>query len=186
MKKYKTSVLSDKRNKELEQSAIERKDRKKKRLIKQLMKPEVREKALRNAAKSRFFKVKTLNEKQHKAIMLMADFMNDWSPEYICGQCNICLATLYNWRNDPFFIKELDKEITRRKTMFRLEAHRRLFKQVKKGNPRLILQYLKMVGDFAPEKMEIVEKEDVGKLSDGELDKEIERLQNELGLRDSE
>jgi len=139
-----------------------------------------RKKVLEGAARARFFKVKILNEKQHKAIALLSDFINCWGPEYIAGQVGINIATLYNWRNDPFFIKELDKEITRRRSMFRMEAHRQLFKQIKKGKPRLLLAYLKMTGDFK-EQLEITEKtpDDV---SEDKLDEEIQRLQDELGI----
>lgn len=189
VKKFDTrndGILPLARVKEIEKSKEERKARLKAKRIKELMKPEVRKKALENAAKARFFKVTVLSEKQHKAINLMADFMNDWGPEYIAGQCNINIATLYNWRNDPFFIKALDKEITRRQTMFRLEAHRRLFKQIKKGNPRLLLAYLKMTGDFK-EKLEVTDgdKKDLDSMNETQLDAEIQRLTDELGLRDS-
>jgi hypothetical protein len=177
-------ILKQSRVKEIAESAEKRKEKLKSNRIKQLMKPEVREKALMNAAKARFFKVKVLNEKQLKAVTLMSDFMNDWSPEYICGQCSINLATLYNWRNDPFFIKALDKEITRRQTMFRLEAHRKLFKQIKKGNPRLLLAYLKMTGDMK-ERVEVTDgdnKKDLDSMNESQLDAEIQRLSDELGI----
>jgi hypothetical protein len=169
---------------EMAKSAEWRRARKKNRLTKQLLKPEVRAKAMAGLRRARFYQVKILNEKQHKAIALLADFINCWGPEYICGQAGINLATLYNWRNDPFFIKELDKEITRRRSMFRLEAHRQLFKRIKKGNPRLLLSYLKMTGDFK-EQVEITEKTTDDK-NETELDNEIQELQDELGITSRE
>ena len=172
---------SEKRQQEIEANKLLRVARRRHKVWKRLTDPKVKEKSLREAQRARFFKVKILNEKQHKAIELLSDFMNCWSPLYICGQCEISLATLYKWRNDPFFLRELDKEITRRRTIFRLEAHRHLFRMIKRGKPRLLLAYLKMTGDFT-QKVEITDKTNVDDMKESELDREIEQLSDELGI----
>jgi hypothetical protein len=148
-----------------------------------LMTPKGREKATAARRYAQFYKVKVLNEKQHHCIALLSDFMNNWPTEYIIGQVGINKHTYYQWRNDPFFLKELDKEITRRRTMFRLEAHRQIFKAIRQAKGRgikLLLTYLKMTGDLK-EHVEISEKT-TDDLNETQLDEQIQRLSDELGL----
>lgn len=150
---------------------------------KHLVTPKNQEKKLIELRRAKFFKVRVLSSRQLKGIQLMSDFMNCWSPDYIAGQCGVSIAHLYKWRNDPFFMKELNQEITRRKTMMRLEAYKQLFKAVRRGKPMLLLAYLKMTGDFA-EKIEVKDTtNEVKKESD--LDAEIQMLQDELGISKS-
>lgn len=125
---------------------------------------------------------KILSAKQHKAIQLLTDFMNNWSPDYIAGQCGVTVAMIHRWKHDPFFLYELDKEITRRKTTYRLEAYKQLFRMIKK--PRVLLAYLKMTGDFT-EKIEIADK-NVDELQENELDREINRIARELSVSGTE
>ena len=171
---------SPKRLEEIMTSKANRARRKREKFLKKVLDPLSMRKKVAALRMNQLLEVKVLSEKQHKCIALLADFMNCWSPEYIIGQCEITLKTLYAWRNDPFFLKELDKEITRRKTVMRLEAHRLLFRLLKRGKPRILLAYLKMTGDFK-EQVEVTEKtsDDMNEL---ELDKKIQELQDELGV----
>src|SRR6266581_4177126 len=61
-----------------------------------------------SAAKLR---TRILSDKQRVAIALMVDFVHNFSYEYVASRVGVDIQTFYNWRNDPLFLRELDKEI---------------------------------------------------------------------------
>lgn len=124
-----------------------------------------------------------ITTKQRIALSYLVDFGKTYSPEYIAAQAGVSHQTLSNWRNDPVFIKALNRELDIRRTRMRLEAFRRLYKRLNQGSDKILLAYLKMTGDLgdninlktqAPHKVQ----------SEGEVDKEIAALKAELGELD--
>jgi hypothetical protein len=127
----------------------------------------------------------TITGKQSKAIELLLDFQNNWPPEYIAAQCGVSTRTIHNWRNDPIFLRTLDKEITSRRTRVRLEAFRMLFKKIKFGNAKFLKMYLELTGDLK-QHIKIEDEQTVDSRSEGEVDKELDKLRAELGVHDAE
>jgi hypothetical protein len=125
------------------------------------------------------FRVRTLNERQRKAILMLADFVHDYPKRYIAQAVGVSVVTLWAWRNDPLFIQELDREITRRKSAFRLEAYKHFFRRIRRGNKVAIRDYFKITGDLKHQVV-IENKEEI---PESALDEEIQRLQKELGVR---
>ena len=125
------------------------------------------------------YRVRTLSEKQRKAVMMLADFTHDYTKRYIANQCGVTTMALWFWRNDPLFISELDKEITRRKTVFRPEAYKHLFRRIRRGQWSAIKDYFKMTGDLKHQ-ITVENIEDMPKSLD-QLDQEIQQLQTQLG-----
>lgn len=125
-------------------------------------------------------KPKILDKVQRMAIALMCDFANTYTDKQIYTRLGVSSADFYKWKNDPLFIRELDKEITRRQNYMRLIAYRNVFRSINRGNMKDTWNYLKMIGDLR-ETMDIRDRtgEDVEK-SDSELAKEILDLQSEL------
>lgn len=125
-------------------------------------------------------KPKILDKVQRMAIALMCDFANTYTDKQIYTRLGVSSSDFYKWKNDPLFIRELDKEITRRQNYMRLIAYRNVFRSINRGNMKDTWNYLKMIGDLR-ETMDIRDRtgEDVEK-SDSELAKEIIDLQSEL------
>ena len=128
---------------------------------------------------NRLYKMQELDERQRKAIILLSDPMHTYSNRYIAYACGVTRQSLYNWRNDPLFIQELDKEITKRKTSMRTEAYRHVYRWIRQGNKPMIKFYLKMTGDL---KEHIVHEQADSHKSNTELDAEIKSLSSELGI----
>lgn len=124
---------------------------------------------------------RVLNDKQRHLVSLLADFMNRWPAAYIQNQVGINQKTYRRWRNDPLVIAELDKEITRRKTLFRKEAYFQLLKLLQKGNTKALMMYFKMTGDLR-EHIDITETPGEAEGSENEIDQEIAQLSRELGV----
>ena len=178
MEEKKFSILSASRLKTLDERALQRTTK-----IKHQTK---REKKLRSIAAIRFHRsqVKELNEKQRHLIALLTDFTRKPNQTEVCAEIQITTNTYCKWRNDPFFLQELDKEISRRRTFPRLEAMRHVFKQVNRGNMRVIRDFLKMTGDYK-EKVELTTLP-IEELPEEELNLEIERLSSELGIESTD
>lgn len=119
-----------------------------------------------------------IKEKHKMAIALLTDFFHEYSVEQICAVIGVNPVTLRKWRQNPEFIKLLDEEITRKKTVMRLEAYKTVFKKIRKGDGKMTLAYLKMTGDLEENvnlKVKALEQMDTD-----ELDKEIEQLEARL------
>jgi hypothetical protein len=178
MEERKLSILSTSRLQQLDERAHDRKKRIHRRsaYTKKLQSLA----AIRNAQN----KIKVLNEKQRHMIALLTDFTRQVNRDQVCEEVQITTNTYTKWRNDPFFLQELDKEISRRRTFPRLEAMRHVFRQVNRGNMRVIRDFLKMTGDYK-EKVELTSVP-VEELPEEQLDQEIERLSSELGIEVTE
>jgi hypothetical protein len=122
-----------------------------------------------------------VSEQQAKAIELLIDFEGNHSPDYIAGQVGCATRTYHNWRNDPVFMKELDKQITLRKTRMRHEAWRLLFKRIKAGNPKILKMYFEMIGDLQ-KNINLKEEQVTAVLNEADVDAELAKLTEELGL----
>lgn len=124
-------------------------------------------------------KPKILTPAQRAAINLLADFTKNYSNAYVIARLNVTASEFYKWRNDPLFIKELDKEITNRLTFIRIHAFRNVHRAVMRGSMKDTWMYLKMTGDLT-EKHELVDKTEAIEMSDDELNEEILHLQEQL------
>jgi len=122
---------------------------------------------------------KVLSEEQRMAIYLMTDFVHNFSYEYIAVRLNVSKETISKWRNDPFFIQQLDKELTRRRSFIRLHAFRNVHRAILRGDMKATWNYLKMSGDLK-ENINIVDRTGEHELSEHELEAEIARLSNNL------
>lgn len=128
----------------------------------------------------RQLKTMILSDRQKIAIGFLSDFLNDWPEQYIAAQAMVSTQLLRKWRNDPFFLKALDLEIGKRRTVLRREAYQQLFKGIKKGDRKLLAMYFKMTGDLK-DKVEITQ-ELPDEMPEEALDQEIGRLADELGI----
>ena len=144
-----------------------------------LCRPEILRKTLKTQSFARAFKVRTLNQRQRQAVMLLSDFTSNYTNSQIAHQLEVTTATLWRWRNDPLFISELDKEITKRKTSLRREAYRHLFNKIRTGNYQAMKDYFKMTGDLK-QQVEMTHIQE--QLPEDALDAEIDRLSKELGI----
>ena len=122
---------------------------------------------------------KILSERQRMAIYLMSDFVHNFSYKYICTRLQIPESDLSKWRNDPLFIRELDKEINKRMTFLRVHAWRNVHRAVMRGSMKDTWKYLQMIGDLK-ERHEIVDRTGERELDDDELKNEISRLTTQL------
>ncbi len=122
---------------------------------------------------------KILSDKQRTVIYLMTDFIHNFSNEYICERVQITKRELYTWRNDPMFLRELDKEITRRKSFIRIHAFRNVHRAIMRGDMRSTWNYLKMSGDLK-ENINVTDNTGEHELNDAELNQEILRLTKQL------
>jgi hypothetical protein len=124
-------------------------------------------------------KPKILSGKQREAIYLMTDFVHNFSNVYIAERLGLNLKELSTWRNDPLFIKELDKEITRRKSFIRIHAFRNVHRAILRGDMKATWNYLKMSGDLK-ENIEVTDRTGEHELSDEELNVEIAKLNQQI------
>jgi len=166
-------ILSSNRLRDITYNRLERLERKQKKRLKQLA--EARTKRVNFGV----FRLKKLTDQHRVAIDLLADLHNRWPMEYIAAQAGISVRMLRNWRNDPTFLRELDKELTKRKTTLRTEAYRQLAKFIARGDRGMIRFYLKLTGDLK-EEIEVTHK-NFDKMDDVQLEDELERRIKELG-----
>ncbi|SRR6266496_129980 len=122
---------------------------------------------------------KILSDKQRTAIYLMTDFIHNFSNEYICERVQVNKTEFYKWRNDPMFLRELDKEITRRRSFIRIHAFRNVHRAIMRGDMRSTWNYLKMSGDLK-ENINVTDNTGEHELNDAELNQEIMRLTKQL------
>lgn len=125
-------------------------------------------------------KIRSLTDKQRMAIDLLSDFVNCWSYQYVAEKVGVTMRRMNQWRNDSFFIKQLDIAITKKKTMMRREAFRHFFKRIKKGDARAIRDYFKMSGDL--KENIVLEDHNLDSMPEAQLDLEIAKLSGELGI----
>jgi hypothetical protein len=123
---------------------------------------------------------KILDKRQRIAISLLCDFSNQFSDKYIYTRVGVSQAEFYGWKNDPIFIRELDKEITRRQNYMRLVAYKNVFRALSRGSMKDTWNYLKLIGDLR-DTMDLRDRtgENIER-SDEELASEIVNLQSEL------
>lgn len=136
-------------------------------------------------AVGQFFKIKALSDKQKFAIHLMTDFTYNYTMKQIAKKIGTPYDTVLNWRRDPFFLQCLDNEITKLRTLPRLEAYRHLFRWVRIGDRRAIKEYLQLCGDLATN-LRVKEERNFEDIPEEMVDAEIERLSKELGLEEED
>lgn len=122
---------------------------------------------------------KVLSDKQRTAIYLMTDFVHNFSNEYICERVQVSKTEFYKWRSDPMFLRELDKEITRRRSYIRIHAFRNVHRAILRGDMRSTWNYLKMSGDLK-ENINVIDNTGEHELNDAELNEEIMKLTKQL------
>lgn len=122
---------------------------------------------------------RVLTERQRMAIHLMTDFVHNYTNDWIIKRLGIQAGEFYRWRNDPLFLRELDKEITRRRTFIRIHAFRNVHRAILRGDMKATWNYLKMSGDLK-ENIEVTDRTGERELSEAELEAEIGRLTKEL------
>lgn len=123
----------------------------------------------------------TLFPRQHRLLELLVDFENNYTTAQICEKLDITPQKYRRWRNDPIFQKALDREITKRSNQVRKEAYSHIFKRVRRGDIRTIFKYLQMTGDMK-ENLSIGDSDNIQDSNEDDLQAEIDRLTNELGL----
>jgi len=123
---------------------------------------------------------KIINADQRLAIHLMTDFVHNFPYTYIARRIGIELSELYAWRNDPFFLRELDKEINRRKSFIRIHAFRNVHRAIMRGDMKSTWMYLKMSGDLRENVDITIDRTGEQELSEQELNAEIQRLTAQL------
>lgn len=136
--------------------------------------------ALLNELADQELRPKILSAQQRMAIMYMADFVNNYSDKWISKKVNVDLRDLYKWKNDPLFIRALDKEITRRITYGRKIAFQNVFRALGRGDMKATFKYLEMTGDL---KNTLEVKDRTGEnteLSDEELAAQIAELSEQV------
>lgn len=126
-------------------------------------------------------KTKSLSDKQRVAIALMTDFVHNYSYEYIATRIGTDLQTITRWRNDPHFIREVDKEIRRRQNFILVHAFRNVNRAILRGSMKDTWQFLKMSG-YLKDKVEIDRTGESVEMSDEELQNEILNLREQLSV----
>lgn len=122
---------------------------------------------------------KILSAKQRMAIYLLTDMVRNPTNDWVAARLNVSLPVMLKWRNDPLFIREMDKEITKRLNIVRLAAIRNINKAVTRGDLKTTKWYLEMTGDFSRKYEDVTNKGEEA-LSDDELEKEIAILSKQL------
>ena len=125
-------------------------------------------------------KPKILSDKQRMAIHYISDFAHNYSYTWIAAKLNVDISAISGWRNDPLFLRELDKEITRRRSFIRIHAFKNVHRAIMRGDMKATWNYLKMSGDLK-ENINIMEdRTGERELDDSQLKEEINKLQLEL------
>lgn len=127
-------------------------------------------------------RIKILNEKQHMAIHFLSDFVHNYSYKWIATRIGVEEATISRWRNDPVFLKELDRQIQRRKSFIKVHAFRNVHRAVIRGDMDATWKYLKMTGDLKDNVNLTVDETGEKELSDKQLKREIRKLQKQLRM----
>lgn len=124
-------------------------------------------------------KPRILSEKQRMAIYLMCDLTHQFDNNYIAAKLGIELQSIFRWKNDPLFLKELDKEMTKRKSFMKIHAYRNVNKAIMRGSMKDTWNYLKMTGDLK-EYADPVDRTGESELTDKQLRHQIKRLSKKL------
>jgi hypothetical protein len=122
---------------------------------------------------------KFLTDQQLMAIHLMTDFVHNYSYSWIARRIGVEDTTFSRWRNEPFFIEQLAKEIRRRRNFMLVHAYRNVHRALARGSMKDTWNFLKMTGDLV-DKSEIIDRTGETEKSDEELQKEIEMLSKQL------
>jgi len=122
---------------------------------------------------------KVLTEKQKLAVYLLTDFSHNYTYDYVAKYVGVSLETINNWRNQPRFIRECDKEIDRRRSFVRVHAFRNIHRSIVRGNIKDSWKYLEMTGDM---KKTIAFEDNTGEkhMSDSELEAAIAKQTKKL------
>lgn len=123
---------------------------------------------------------KLITSAQREAILYLSDFSRNFTREFIAEKLRISVSTINKWMNTPLFIRQLDLEITRRRTFCHLYAMRNVNRAIMRGSMKDTWNYLKMIGVYK-ENVEIVDKTgEPSELTDEQLDTEIHSLNSKL------
>jgi hypothetical protein len=122
---------------------------------------------------------KILTDKQRMAIYYLTDFVHSFKYKWVAARIGVDMKTLNLWRNDPLFMREMDKEITKRTSYMRGQAWRNVFNRITRGDIKVSLEYLKGIGDFK-QHTESTDNTGEKELDDNELDAEINQLTKAL------
>lgn len=122
-----------------------------------------------------------LEERQRMAVELLTDFHSNLKTHQICSILGITTKTLNTWRQEPYFMKLIDAELTRKRSIMRLEAYKGWFKAVRQGDTKVIKDYFKMTGDLTEELN--VNVNDLSDMSTEDLEREIRAMEEDLGER---
>lgn len=121
-----------------------------------------------------------LTDKQRMALHLLSDFVHNFTYEYIACKLNVPLSELSKWRNQPLFLRELDKEITRRMSFIRLHAFRNVNRAIMRGSMKDTWKYLQMTGDLKEIHKITDDRTGEAELSNAELTEQITSLMAQL------
>lgn len=122
---------------------------------------------------------KSLSPEQAMAIHLMTDFSHNFTYSYIAKRIGVNESTIANWRNDPYFIEQVVKEVKRRQGHAIVLAMRNVNRALARGSMKDTWQFLKMVG-MLKEQVEITDNTGEKSLSKEELELEIESLSQQV------
>jgi len=125
-------------------------------------------------------KVKTLTPEQRNAINLLADPISEHSDRYICARIGVTVRTLANWQNNLVFLRELNKEVLKRRTFSLLGAYRNVNRQVRRGSMKDTWKYLEMIGEYSKKHEHKIDDTGEEPLGDDELKAEVEELTSQL------
>lgn len=123
---------------------------------------------------------KILSDKQRMAIYFMTDFVHNFKYKWIAARVGVDLKTINTWRNDPLFMRELDKQIDRRTSYMRGHAWRNVFRRIALGDVKVSLEYLKGIGDLTSKVDMRVDDSGEKEKDDAQLEAEILALQGAL------
>jgi len=125
-------------------------------------------------------KTRTLTPEQRNAINLLADPISEHSDRYICARVGVTVRTLANWQNNLVFLRELNKEVLKRRTYSILAAYKNVNRAIRRGSMKDTWKYLEMVGEYS--KKHEFKIDDTGEepLGDEELKAEVAELTSQL------
>lgn len=125
-------------------------------------------------------RTKILSDKQRMAIYYMTDFVHDFKYKWIAARIGVSIKLLNTWRNDPLFMRELDKQIDRRVSYMKGQAWRNVFRRVAAGDVKVSIEYLKGIGSLRNNVDVRVDDTGEKEKDDAQLEAEIASLQTAL------